>query len=84
MIARGTEAQVSVLALVGERGREVREFIEHDLGPDGLARSVVIVATSDEPANSRSPANAGLLGGGRYWARTSDLRLVEAALSQLS
>ncbi|WP_232681158.1 FliI/YscN family ATPase [Nocardioides sp. R-C-SC26] len=49
MIARGTDAQVSVLALVGERGREVREFIEHDLGPEGLARSVVIVATSDQP-----------------------------------
>ena len=49
MIARGTEAEVSVIALVGERGREVREFIEHDLGPEGLARSVVVVATSDEP-----------------------------------
>jgi flagellum-specific ATP synthase len=48
MVARGTAADVSVLALVGERGREVREFIEHDLGPEGLARSVVIVATSDE------------------------------------
>ncbi|MHB1503196.1 MAG: FliI/YscN family ATPase [Acidimicrobiales bacterium] len=50
MIVRGTEADVSVLALVGERGREVREFVEHDLGPEGLARSVVVVATSDEPA----------------------------------
>jgi flagellum-specific ATP synthase len=50
MIARGTSADVSVLALVGERGREVRDFIERDLGPEGLARSVVIVATSDEPA----------------------------------
>lgn len=50
MIARGTAADVSVLALVGERGREVREFIEEDLGPEGLARSVVIVSTSDEPA----------------------------------
>jgi flagellum-specific ATP synthase len=50
MIARGTEADVSVLALVGERGREVREFIEGDLGPEGLARSVVVVSTSDEPA----------------------------------
>ena len=50
MITRGTEAQVSVLALVGERGREVREFIDQDLGPEGLARSVVVVATSDEPA----------------------------------
>jgi flagellum-specific ATP synthase len=49
MVARGTEAEVSVIALVGERGREVREFLEDDLGPDGLARSVVVVATSDEP-----------------------------------
>jgi len=49
MIARGTEAEVSVIALVGERGREVREFLEDDLGPEGLARSVVVVATSDEP-----------------------------------
>lgn len=49
MIARGTEAEVSVIALVGERGREVREFLEDDLGPAGLARSVVVVATSDEP-----------------------------------
>lgn len=49
MVARGTEAEVSVIALVGERGREVREFIEDDLGPEGLARSVVVVATSDEP-----------------------------------
>jgi flagellum-specific ATP synthase len=50
MIARNSEADVSVIALVGERGREVREFLENDLGPEGLARSVVVVATSDEPA----------------------------------
>jgi len=50
MIVRGTEAPVSVLALIGERGREVRQFIDHDLGPEGLGRSVVVVATSDEPA----------------------------------
>jgi flagellum-specific ATP synthase len=50
MIVRGTDAPVSVLALIGERGREVRQFLEHDLGPEGLARSVVVVATSDEPA----------------------------------
>ncbi|GHG55818.1 EscN/YscN/HrcN family type III secretion system ATPase [Flavimobilis marinus] len=56
MIARGTDAQVSVIALVGERGREVREFLEDDLGPAGLARSVVVVATSDEPALVRKRA----------------------------
>jgi flagellum-specific ATP synthase len=49
MLTRGTECDVVVVALVGERGREVREFIDHDLGQDGLARSVVIVATSDAP-----------------------------------
>jgi flagellum-specific ATP synthase len=53
MIARGTEAQVSVIALVGERGREVREFLENDLGPEGLARSVVVVSTSDAPPVER-------------------------------
>ncbi|WP_207455038.1 FliI/YscN family ATPase [Herbiconiux sp. SYSU D00978] len=50
MVARGTEAEISVIALIGERGREVREFIEDDLGPEGLARSIVVVSTSDEPA----------------------------------
>ena len=53
MVARGSDAPVSVIALVGERGREVREFIDVDLGPDGLARSVVVVATSDAPAMER-------------------------------
>ncbi|MHA7132023.1 FliI/YscN family ATPase [Oerskovia turbata] len=56
MVARGTDAEVSVIALVGERGREVREFLEDDLGPEGLARSVVVVATSDEPAMMRRRA----------------------------
>jgi flagellum-specific ATP synthase len=53
MIARGSEAAISVIALVGERGREVREFLENDLGPEGLARSVVVVATSDAPPVER-------------------------------
>ena len=50
MIARNTEADVNVIALIGERGREVRDFIERDLGPEGLKRSVVVAATSDQPA----------------------------------
>ncbi len=49
MIARGSEADVNVIALVGERGRELREFIENDLGPEGMAKSVVVVSTSDQP-----------------------------------
>jgi flagellum-specific ATP synthase len=50
MIARNTDADINVIALIGERGREVRDFIERDLGDEGLARSVVVVATSDQPA----------------------------------
>ncbi|NLW07557.1 MAG: flagellar protein export ATPase FliI [Clostridia bacterium] len=50
MIARHSTADINVIALIGERGREVREFIEGDLGPAGLARSVVVAATSDQPA----------------------------------
>ena len=56
MIARNTKADVNVIALIGERGREVREFIENDLQEEGLARSVVIVATSDQPALVRLKA----------------------------
>ncbi|HID77463.1 MAG TPA: FliI/YscN family ATPase [Planctomycetaceae bacterium] len=53
MMARYTDADVIVIALVGERGREVNEFIQRDLGPEGLSRSVVVVATSNEPAQVR-------------------------------
>lgn len=56
MIARYTEADVIVIGLIGERGREVQEFLEDDLGPEGLARSVVVVATSDESALMRRQA----------------------------
>jgi flagellum-specific ATP synthase len=57
MMARGTGADVAVLALIGERGREVREFIEDELGPAGMARSIVIVATSDQPPLMRLRAS---------------------------
>ena len=53
MIARNVTADINVIALVGERGREVREFIEKDLGPEGMKRSVLVVATSDQPAMLR-------------------------------
>ena len=56
MIARNAACDVSIIALIGERGREVREFIEDNLGSEGLARSVVVVATSDEPAMMRREA----------------------------
>lgn len=53
MIARNTTADLNVIALIGERGREVREFIERDLGPEGLSRTIVVAATSDQPALMR-------------------------------
>ena len=56
MFARNTKADVNVIALIGERGREVREFIERDLGEEGMRRSVVVVATSDKPALERNKA----------------------------
>lgn len=56
MMARYTAADVNVIALIGERGRELKEFIDKDLGPEGLARSVIVVATSDQPALMRIKA----------------------------
>src|SRR5207302_6285457 len=56
MMSRYTAADVNVIALIGERGREVNDFVKRDLGPAGLARSVIVVATSDEPALLRTRA----------------------------
>ncbi len=56
MFARNTKADINVIALIGERGREVLEFIERDLGPEGMKRSVLVVATSDKPAVVRNKA----------------------------
>ncbi|MGI6244196.1 MAG: type III secretion system ATPase SctN [Pseudochelatococcus sp.] len=56
MLVKGADVDVTVLALIGERGREVREFIEHDLGPEGLAKSVLVCATSDRSSMERAKA----------------------------
>lgn len=67
MLARGVKADINVIALIGERGREVRDFIERQLGPDTLARSVVVVATSDEPALMRARATYAALAISEYF-----------------
>jgi len=57
MIARGSEADVNVISLVGERGRELREFVENDLGEEGMKKSIIVVSTSDQPAPMRIRAS---------------------------
>lgn len=85
MMARYTTAEVIVIALVGERGREVREFIERDLGPTGLARSVVVVASSDQPAIVRTQAAATATAVAEYFRdQGKDVLLLMDSLTRLA
>ncbi len=85
MMARGTGADVAVLALIGERGREVREFIEDELGPEGMARSIVVVATSDQPALMRLRASLLATRISEWFAdRGNDVLLLMDSLTRLA
>ena len=84
-MARSSSADVNVIALIGERNREVREFIEHDLGPDGMARTVVVVATSDRPAPLRVRACFVALAVAEYFRdRGQDVLLVMDSVTRLA
>jgi flagellum-specific ATP synthase len=85
MMLCGTEADVNVVALVGERGREVREFIEDELGEEGMARSVVVVATSDQPALMRLRAAMYATRVAEYFAdEGADVLMVLDSLTRLA
>jgi len=85
MISRHTAADVTVVALIGERGREVRDFIERDLGPEGLERSVVVVSTSDEPPLVRVQAGAVATTVAEYFrSRGCDVLLLVDSLTRLA
>ena len=84
-MSRQNSAQVTVIALVGERNREVRDFLEHELGPEGLARSVVIVATSDRPAPLRIRAAFVALAISEYFRdQGQDVLLVMDSVTRLA
>ncbi len=85
MIARNTKADINVIALIGERGREVREFIERDLGEEGMRRSVVVVATSDKPALERNKAAKTATAIAEYFRdRGKDVLLMMDSLTRFS
>lgn len=85
MFARNTRADINVIALIGERGREVREFIEHDLGEEGMKRSVVVVATSDRPALERNKAAKTATAIAEYFRdRGKDVLLMMDSLTRFS
>lgn len=85
MFARNTRADINVIALIGERGREVREFIERDLGLEGMARSVVVVATSDKPALIRNKAAKTATSIAEYFRdRGKDVLLMMDSLTRFS
>ncbi len=85
MFARNTKADINVIALIGERGREVREFVERDLGPEGMKRSVLVIATSDRPALERTKAAKTATAIAEYFRdRGKDVLLMMDSLTRFS